>query len=553
MWDDGDMNFSIVLICKNEQNTLPRLFSSLQEFMKRGGEVIVLDTGSTDGTAHMALGYGAQVTYGRNEFLRTITAKEADSINTMFVVGDEPLIVKEGDKLFDFAAARNYASSLAKNDMICSLDADEQYTAFNIDRIEQMISEGYEQFEYQFVYAHKQDGTPAIQFVQSKFFDRRKARWEGIVHEVLVGDTKKLLLHESIVKLEHFQEQGKEHRGNYLVGLALDCWEHWDKDRQSHYLARELMWTGRPRSALQEFQRHIKMNGWPAERAQSMTFMGDCYGKLGMPQEQVEWYNNAFYLDSNRREPLIKLALFYQFNGNKKACAVYAAGALELPWTDYYANDRSHYDTVPLQLLAWAHSHVERGLPTISVILPTLGRPEGLQRCIDSIKALNYPQELIDIRIIDGEGTVPEKVNKGVANTQGEYIVYAANDMEFRPDDLKIAVELSLKTGKGLVAFNTGVRNPEGYICEHFLLRRNMVPRLGGEVFCSRMKHVGVDDLLWKKCEKLGEAILAEDTRTIHRHFTRGVETDAVYEKGWASAEDDRRILAEELAALFVP
>ncbi len=177
MWDDGDMNFSIVLICKNEQNTLPRLFSSLQEFMKRGGEVIVLDTGSTDGTAHMALGYGAQVTYGRNEFLRTITAKEADSINTMFVVGDEPLIVKEGDKLFDFAAARNYASSLAKNDMICSLDADEQYTAFNIDRIEQMISEGYEQFEYQFVYAHKQDGTPANQFVQSKFFDRRSIGW----------------------------------------------------------------------------------------------------------------------------------------------------------------------------------------------------------------------------------------------------------------------------------------------------------------------------------------------------------------------------------------
>jgi hypothetical protein len=58
------------------------------------------------------------------------------------------------------------------------------------------------------------------------------------VHEVLGSNqpVKILLLDESVIRLEHFQEQGKDHRGNYLVGLALDCLENPDKDRQSHYL-----------------------------------------------------------------------------------------------------------------------------------------------------------------------------------------------------------------------------------------------------------------------------------------------------------------------------
>ena len=45
------MNFSIVLIAKNESKTLPRLIGSLSEFQKRGGNILLLDTGSTDDTA----------------------------------------------------------------------------------------------------------------------------------------------------------------------------------------------------------------------------------------------------------------------------------------------------------------------------------------------------------------------------------------------------------------------------------------------------------------------------------------------------------------------
>ena len=48
-------------------------------------------------------------------------------------------------------------------------------------------------------------------------------------------------------------------------------------------------------------------------------------------------------------------------------------------------------------------------LPTVTFLVPTLNRPEGLKRCLDSIATLTYPKDLIDVITLSGEGTVPEK------------------------------------------------------------------------------------------------------------------------------------------------
>jgi glycosyltransferase involved in cell wall biosynthesis len=350
--------FSIVMIAKNEAHTLPRCMDSLKEFRERGGEIILCDTGSTDSTAEIARSFGCKVTEVGEKFITIIDKKLSEEINERFVVDGEEPIVKKGNRLFDFGSARNYATSLATNDMICTLDVDEAYSMLNIDKLNELIDEGYGQFEYQFIFAHDSYGRPSIQFVQSKFFDRRKIQWSGIVHEVLGGVAKRLLLGTDTILLEHWQIPGAEHRSNYLVGLALDCYQNPNKDRQSHYLARELLWTGRPKSALKEFERHITMGGWQAERAQSMVFMGDCYGMLNDPDRQIEWYHKAFYIDSNRRESLIKIARFYKSNNQPKLVITYAKMAIDIPWTDYYANDKAMYEQEPHELLYWAYGWI---------------------------------------------------------------------------------------------------------------------------------------------------------------------------------------------------
>jgi glycosyltransferase involved in cell wall biosynthesis len=391
------VNFSCCLIVKNEQNTLPKLLASLTDFKSRGGEVVIVDTGSTDNTVQIAKDWGCKVDIVGAKFITEIDNKTAKEINKRFIVDGEQEIVKSGDKLFDFASARNYSASLASNDMICTLDSDEVYTKFDIDRIEQEIKDGWEQFEYQFVFAHNPDGSPAIQFKQSKFFDRRKVQWSGIVHEVLGGNAKIKYLDESIIKLEHWQELGKEHRSKYMVGLALDCFLHQDKDRQSHYLARELMWTGRPKSALKEFQRHITMNGWPAEKAQSYIFMGDCYGMLNLAEQQVECYNKAIYIDGSRREAYIKLARFYQRNNNPKMALIYAKSATELPWVDYYANDARMYNAEPHEIMYWAYGwlgDISNAQKEIDKALKY--EPFNQKMLSDTKYYFSYPDSLID-------------------------------------------------------------------------------------------------------------------------------------------------------------
>ena len=99
--------FSIVLIAKNEVKTLPKAMKSLEEFTSRGGEVILLDTGSTDGTADLARSLGCKVTEVGEKFIKIIDKDLADNINKVFIRNDEVPIVKEGNRLFDFAAARN--------------------------------------------------------------------------------------------------------------------------------------------------------------------------------------------------------------------------------------------------------------------------------------------------------------------------------------------------------------------------------------------------------------------------------------------------------------
>src|ERR1700674_1159696 len=147
-------SFSVVLIARNESKTLPRLIHSLTEFQKQGGEIVLMDTGSTDDTIAVAKSLGCRVHEAGERFLQRLSDGDARAINDRFVVAGEPPIVSAGAGLFDYAAARNHAASLASRDMVAMPDCDEQFTAFDLAEIERKISEGFEQLEYNFVFAH---------------------------------------------------------------------------------------------------------------------------------------------------------------------------------------------------------------------------------------------------------------------------------------------------------------------------------------------------------------------------------------------------------------
>jgi glycosyltransferase involved in cell wall biosynthesis len=347
------VKFSVCLIAKNEAANLWRLHNSLTEFQKRGGEVVLVDTGSTDNTPEVARGLGFNVFEVGERFIQKIPENLAKSINDRFVVPGEEPIVKAGDKLFDYSAARNYSARMANNDVVSMPDCDEQYTNLNIDEIEKVIAQGFQQMEFHFIFAHYPNGQPAVQFRQCKMYDRRIMHWQGIVHEVLVGNAKRTYLPPPVLLLEHFQAP-QTHRSRYLAGLSLDCYLNQDNDRNSHYLGRELLWNGRPKSAIRELTRHVGMNRWQQERGQSMIFIGDAHMAIGQEERGIESWHKAIQIDDTRREPWLRLADYYWKKNNPQRVACYCMAALEIPPNDCYCNVGAHYTFEPHEKLYWA-------------------------------------------------------------------------------------------------------------------------------------------------------------------------------------------------------
>ena len=108
--------FSVVTIVRNEASRLPRLLASLAEFRARGGEVVVLDTGSDDGTTEVAAAAGCRVATEPRRFNSRLTERQARRITETFCREGEGPFVSPGDRLFNVAQARTYAGSLARND-----------------------------------------------------------------------------------------------------------------------------------------------------------------------------------------------------------------------------------------------------------------------------------------------------------------------------------------------------------------------------------------------------------------------------------------------------
>lgn len=584
--------FSVCFIGRNEAKVLPKALKSLEEFKSLGGEICYLDTGSTDNSAQIMKDFGCKVEEVGSKFLITISKEQADGVNNMFVAEGDAPILKEGETLFGFSDPRNYcAENIATNDHIAWLDCDEAYTKLESDKVNEYIRQGIDQFEYEFVFSHDQFDKSLLQFIQSKFYNKKKMHWVNLLHEVLANIdernpvTKRQYLSEDIFKNEHWQNQ-ETNRTGYLRGLALDCYLNPTNDRNSHYFGRELNWNGRQKSAIKEFERHLTLGRWPMERSQSMIYIGDCHWKLGDDVKTVEWYEKAFKEDSSRREALIKLAEFYYRKKDWQKSACFAAASLQIKWHGFYANNKYHYEHIPHELLAEVSWHLgdreeskkhfnkcleyqpcnakflhdyrfHYSLPKISFLIPTLGRPDGLNRCVASIDDLIYEKNLIEKLIVEDSPRkgVPLRMKELFDRSTGDYLVFASNDTEFAAESLMIAYLYMKDNNLDLCSFNTGeVSSDQGNVNEHFMIKRSFVEeKLAGEIFDTRYNHVGVDNLLWARAKKFGKADRCNNAIVNHKHFSTGKsEYDEIYDLGWneESVKKDREMLKKDLEEL---
>lgn len=141
------------VITKNEEEKLPHCLNSVKPFVS---EIIVVDTGSTDGTINIASSFGAKVFH-------------FEWVN-------------------DFSKARNYAISKATGDWIVFLDADEYFTEDSIPKVAEYVQYA-EQHGYDFVFSmmtnvDQTNKKPMNSIAQVRIFrNDPHIFYDGAVHE----------------------------------------------------------------------------------------------------------------------------------------------------------------------------------------------------------------------------------------------------------------------------------------------------------------------------------------------------------------------------------
>jgi len=179
------------MIAKNEERDLPKCLDSVRHL---AGELIVVDTGSTDRTPAIAAEYGARV------------------------------IPFDFTKV-DFAAARNFAIGHARGRWILMLDADETLDAAGAPAVEKLVAEdrnaGYFLERHNHTVPSREAGAdnPFKDFVVRLFPNRPGVRYRGRVHEtvddsILAGGGK---LIRSPIRIDHrFSPDGDARRQKNL-------------------------------------------------------------------------------------------------------------------------------------------------------------------------------------------------------------------------------------------------------------------------------------------------------------------------------------------------
>jgi glycosyltransferase involved in cell wall biosynthesis len=167
------------MIVKNEEGTLKKCLDSLKDVMD---EIIIVDTGSTDGTKEEALCF---------------TDKVYD-----FTWCD------------DFSAARNFAFSKATGDYIYSADADEYVDDANREKLKLLKNALLPEVEIvQFIYVTKVKNHPTENFerdLRPKLFKRlREFTWIEPIHETVNLNP---VVYDSDIEIIHMPKESHARR-----------------------------------------------------------------------------------------------------------------------------------------------------------------------------------------------------------------------------------------------------------------------------------------------------------------------------------------------------
>lgn len=207
--------------------------------------------------------------------------------------------------------------------------------------------------------------------------------------------------------------------------------------------------------------------------------------------------------------------------------------------------------------------------PTISIIIPSRDRPQGLCQAIDSIIATTqgYEVELIvvldepdsasqqamqaypQVKVIIGGpgdfylGKPQDKYNLGYAQATGEWVITGSDDITF---DAPGWLDDCLRVNRGgMVGLSDGGQNPD-WVCVLWMANRWYITHVMRGYFGLPWYHVWWADVEW--CERARRVGLYAPCTTIkmtHHHWLRGKAVqDRIYALAQSLVGEDEKTYA---------
>lgn len=283
---------AVYAITKNEMKFVDKWYTSMSE----ADYIVVLDTGSTDGT------------YEHFQEL----AKADNRI----------IIAQQEFKPWRFDLPRNIAMSLVPEDanILLSTDLDEILEpGWYEDLTSHWIEGTHTRATYQYAWSHNQSGAPGRVFWYNKVHDWTWI-WRFPVHELLykLQTGSETYQHEHNVTLNkmylhHYPDPTKS-RGNYLPLLEQRAAEDVTDCYGLIYLSHEYCYRGYYQKSIETLNKALATIDFNSDRtleASCYLFMGDDYKYLKDIDNAIHAYQKAIDIEPVYREPYLNLAEIY--------------------------------------------------------------------------------------------------------------------------------------------------------------------------------------------------------------------------------------------------
>ena len=314
---------SLCMIVRDEAPVLARCLESAAPLCE---EILIADTGSVDET-------------------KSVAAQFTDRIYD-FPWQD------------DFAAARNFIFSKAKADYQFWLDADDVLPPESLAAllaIRDTLTADVVMLPYHVGF--DADGRPVCTFWRERLLRRECGfRWEGAVHEAVTPAGTILRVNAPVEHHKvHVNDPGRNLR---IFEKQAEC-GHRFTAREHFYYARELMWNGRDREAVQEFAVFLQCpDGWSEDRISACLDLARCSIRLGHPETAREILCGSLAMGAPRAEICCEIGNLYLEQKQWECAVFWYEAALHCPPETGGFSHPDYRDFIPMMQLCVCHDRM---------------------------------------------------------------------------------------------------------------------------------------------------------------------------------------------------